>query len=167
MTERVTGDANQMQVGGTHYKTGYEHWDWVLDVGLGYLEGNATRYVSRWRKKEGLQDLQKALHYANKSIETYSLMRRRPEPLSVANRSDQTHRFAAANTLTELEEEICVSYALWNSLEDLIVGRDLILKLIEVANAPPAEPKPVPLEDSNKHADRHAGKVSFDRTDPT
>lgn len=63
-------DANSRQVGGNHYKTGAEeHWDLVARYGVGYLEGCATKYVSRWRKKNGVQDLEKAIHYVDKIIE--------------------------------------------------------------------------------------------------
>jgi hypothetical protein len=62
--------ANSKQHGGTHYKKmQYEHWDWVHDSGLGYHVGNATKYISRWRKKNGVEDLKKALHYVEKIIE--------------------------------------------------------------------------------------------------
>lgn len=62
--------ANEGQIGGAHYKSEYQHWDLVLDTGMGYLEGCATKYVARWRKKGGIEDLQKALHYGVKLVET-------------------------------------------------------------------------------------------------
>lgn len=30
---------------------------------IGFCEGNVIKYVSRWRKKNGLADLEKAKHY--------------------------------------------------------------------------------------------------------
>jgi hypothetical protein len=63
--------ANDRQEGGTHYKQfKYETWDVILDWGLGYLDGNAVKYLSRWRHKNGLEDLKKARHYIDKLIET-------------------------------------------------------------------------------------------------
>lgn len=62
--------ANETQVGGNHYKQfQYEPWDVILDWQLGYLDGNAVKYLSRWRHKNGVQDLQKARHYIDKLIE--------------------------------------------------------------------------------------------------
>lgn len=62
--------ANDRQEGGDHYQgSEYQHWDWVTDAELPYLIGNATKYVSRWRKKNGVQDLKKALHYIDKAEE--------------------------------------------------------------------------------------------------
>jgi hypothetical protein len=36
---------------------------------MGYLEGNVVKYVSRWRKKGGVADLEKAKHYIDLLIE--------------------------------------------------------------------------------------------------
>ncbi len=62
-------DVNEIQIGGDHYKIPYEHWDMVCDVNLHYLLANATKYVGRCRKKNGIQDLKKALHYLDKAKE--------------------------------------------------------------------------------------------------
>lgn len=64
-----TSEVNAIQVGGTHYKTAIQHWDFVAQYGLGYFEGQVTKYVTRWRKKNGLQDLRKAKHFLDKLIE--------------------------------------------------------------------------------------------------
>ena len=63
--------ANSRQIGGSHYKKfKFETWDVILDWGLGYLDGNAVKYLSRWRHKNGVEDLKKARHYIDKLIET-------------------------------------------------------------------------------------------------
>lgn len=62
--------ANDTQHGGSHYKDlKYETWDVIHAWGLGYFDGNAVKYLSRWRKKGGVQDLMKAKHYIEKLIE--------------------------------------------------------------------------------------------------
>ena len=62
--------ANDFQIGGTHYKTlDVQSWDAITAWGLGFLDGNVVKYMSRWRKKAGLQDLLKAQHYLSKLIE--------------------------------------------------------------------------------------------------
>lgn len=62
--------ANAVQHGGGHYKQfKYETWDVILDWKLGYLDGNAVKYLSRWRHKGGVEDLRKAAHYIQKLIE--------------------------------------------------------------------------------------------------
>lgn len=57
------------QVGGNHYSAHYQHWDWAVETELPYLEGCATKYLSRWRKKGGVQDLEKAITYLEKSAQ--------------------------------------------------------------------------------------------------
>ena len=62
--------ANNHQVGGTHYaKSVIQPWDYINKNGLGYLEGNIVKYISRWRDKGGVEDLRKVVHYAEKLIE--------------------------------------------------------------------------------------------------
>lgn len=58
------------QVAGTHYKDQpIQPVEYIHANGLGYFEGNVLKYVSRWRKKNGLADLEKAKHYIELLIE--------------------------------------------------------------------------------------------------
>lgn len=58
---------NDKQVAGNHYQgTKYQHWDWIAECHISYLEGNATKYIVRHKNKAGLQDLEKAIHYVEK-----------------------------------------------------------------------------------------------------
>lgn len=62
--------ADAVQHGGTHYKQfRYETWNVIADWNLGYFDGNAVKYLSRWRHKGGIEDLKKARHYIDKLIE--------------------------------------------------------------------------------------------------
>ena len=45
-------------------------WDYALSQNLGFFEGNIVKYVSRWRQKGGVQDLQKALTYLQRLIDS-------------------------------------------------------------------------------------------------
>lgn len=64
--------ANEVQVAGTHYKDkAIQPWDYIVANNLGYLEGNVVKYVSRYKDKNGLADLQKARHYLDKLIEGF------------------------------------------------------------------------------------------------
>lgn len=65
--------ANDTQVGGTHYKSAIQHWDYVIANDLDYFQGQITKYVTRWKKKNGLPDLLKAQHFLNKYIEHVQL----------------------------------------------------------------------------------------------
>lgn len=61
------------QVGGGHYKDMViQPVEFIHANDLGYFEGNVVKYVSRWRKKNGVADLEKARHYIDLLIELES-----------------------------------------------------------------------------------------------
>lgn len=62
-------EANKKQVGGTHYQAAYQHWDFAMDYNLCHLAAAATKYLTRYMKKNGKQDVEKAAHYIEKWIE--------------------------------------------------------------------------------------------------
>ena len=66
----ITGSALDVQVGGSHYKDmAIQPVEYIHANGLGYIEGNIIKYVSRWRRKNGVADLEKARHYIDLLIE--------------------------------------------------------------------------------------------------
>jgi hypothetical protein len=52
-----------------HYNNGIEMWDYAVSHDLDFLEGNVVKYVTRWKHKNGMQDLLKAKQYLDKLIE--------------------------------------------------------------------------------------------------
>lgn len=52
-----------------HYNRGIETIDYIESHGLDFNEGNVVKYVTRWRMKGGVQDLQKARFYLDRLIE--------------------------------------------------------------------------------------------------
>lgn len=131
--------ANERQVAGTHYGGAtWQHWDWTVENSLGYLEGQVTKYISRWRRKNGREDLEKALHYADKLYEVekangcwiYNRFHI-PEPVRGLERIIALYRLDPQEALVF---RLAVEY---RSLEDLNVMRGAIRNLIE--NLPPKE----------------------------
>jgi hypothetical protein len=60
------------QVAGDHYKSMViQPVEFITRNKLGFLEGNAIKYLSRWRHKNGRQDLQKAIHCIELLIEMH------------------------------------------------------------------------------------------------
>jgi hypothetical protein len=58
------------QVGGSHYKTmAIQPAEFCHKNQIGYLEGLAIKYLCRWRKKDGVLDLKKAVHCIQLLIE--------------------------------------------------------------------------------------------------
>ncbi len=52
------------QVGGAHYKGfAIQPVEFIWRNGLGFCEGCAIKYITRWRSEGGLEDLRKAIHY--------------------------------------------------------------------------------------------------------
>lgn len=61
------------QVAGDHYKNlSIQPVEFIHANGIGYFEGNVIKYVSRWRQKNGIADLEKAKHYIELLIELES-----------------------------------------------------------------------------------------------
>ena len=60
-------EVNEIQIGGTHYQSPFQHWDLVIQTNLHYLLACATKYVFRHKKKNGEQDIEKAKHYIQKA----------------------------------------------------------------------------------------------------
>lgn len=57
-----------------HYNFDIQPWDYMESLFseegfCGFLEGNVIKYISRWRDKNGVEDLKKAQTYLNKLIE--------------------------------------------------------------------------------------------------
>jgi hypothetical protein len=70
--------ANDMQIGGSHYKDmGQQPWDVLRDwltaeEYRGWMKGNAIVYLARERNKGSNEDLRKALHTLTKLVEVTS-----------------------------------------------------------------------------------------------
>lgn len=122
--------ANDKQVGGSHYAEGgnAQHWDWVSLNNIGYLEGAATKYIARWRKKDGKKDLLKAVHFIEKLIELHQLgfLPRRPRGLLARWVARPRRRlkltvdeFARRNGLTVDERVACRLLEHWETRGDL------------------------------------------------
>lgn len=58
------------QVGGNHYKDkAIQPVEYIHANGLGFIEGSIVKYITRWRDKNGLEDLQKIKHYVDLLID--------------------------------------------------------------------------------------------------
>lgn len=63
-------NALAVQIGGDHYKDlPIQPVEFIHANRLGYFEGCVVKYVSRWRAKGGINDLEKAKHYIELLIE--------------------------------------------------------------------------------------------------
>lgn len=104
-TSYPTASANDRQVGGSHYAGSYQHWDFVHDLNLDYWQACASKYVTRWRKKNGLEDLAKAPHYMEKRKE----LKRSSGGVSLSFIFEKTLKLAQANGLDAYDIEAIVA----------------------------------------------------------
>ncbi len=124
-------NANDRQIGGDHYgTTNLQHWDLVELYGIGYLEGCATKYISRWRKKGGLADLEKSEHYLQKLIELVEGCNRRARghvPMS------ELYRFFDLNDIEHVvERSLIIQFCQWQELRHLYALRNDLRQYIEI-----------------------------------
>lgn len=144
---------NHRQVAGTHYsaedKSKFQHWDFVHKALCGqYLEGCASKYVSRWRHKNGLADLEKCQHYIEKLLWEFTrrdrIFRKSMDTLHFeASGSAQgrqyallaVEEFAHYQQLTDTEKDICRILATWSNAEELQQALSLLHPLIDHAQA--------------------------------
>lgn len=131
------------QVGGNHYEGAeYQHWDWVIENKIPYLQGNATRYLCRWRKKNGVEDLEKAKTYFEKIIESNSFFR---GSYTDEHQIDiDTSRFIMSNDIQQPEKwmiELCVVARLDFEIERIIDSLDHLISELrqEDTNLSPAQ----------------------------
>jgi hypothetical protein len=66
----IATSALNTQVGGSHYRDkGIQPIIYIHANNLGFCEANVVKYVTRWRDKNGVADLKKAIHYLELLIE--------------------------------------------------------------------------------------------------
>lgn len=62
--------ARDYQVGGTHYRDmAIQPFEYIYANSIGFAEGCIIKYVSRWRSKNGIEDLRKARHFLDLLID--------------------------------------------------------------------------------------------------
>lgn len=154
----MSNDPNDRQVGGSHYKHagGFQHWDLMSLADAGYFAGQVTKYTERHSRKNGREDLEKALHFAEKWLTVYqakktpfvigvTIGRRGPDQAAVA---EAVRDYAVDNNLTAMQERIfehCLR--LDGDVEEVVrlCRTHLVrvygeLELAELADSPPEPP---------------------------
>lgn len=124
-------DANTRQVGGTHYQSPYQHWDLVVKIGLDYLGAQVIKYLTRYRKKNGLQDVEKAGHFLDKLIEcSHTVIIHRPAyPIDFIR--IEVQRFILWNNLEERVRPIVHIICTWQNADQLALAKTLLNELIK------------------------------------
>lgn len=121
--------ANTTQVGGTHYKNPFQHWDLCHELDLGYFESQISKYITRHRFKKGKEDAEKALHFCQKLIELATTGGRIPRHRGVS--FARMTQYAEANKLLPIEYACINSVCNWQFVEDLTMLQARIERLID------------------------------------
>ena len=63
--ERATESALDRQVGGEHYKNDFkiQPIEFITANKLSFIQGSIIKYICRFDKKNGKEDIDKAIHY--------------------------------------------------------------------------------------------------------
>lgn len=119
------------QVGGDHYSAEYMHWDWAAETQLGYLEANATKYISRWPKKGGLEDLKKARSYVMKLIGVHSQVILVPAGFRPRRSEGLLMQFAKSAKIDARDVQIMRRIDTWKSVDDLVRAAEMVEERID------------------------------------
>lgn len=66
----MSESALNKQVSGSHYvKCAIQPIEYIHANNLPFIEGNVVKYITRWRDKNGVDDLRKVIHYIELLIE--------------------------------------------------------------------------------------------------
>jgi len=59
----------EKQIGGSHYKSfRIQPYEFISKNDLSFFQGNVVKYVCRYKDKNGIQDLEKIIHYCELEI---------------------------------------------------------------------------------------------------
>ena len=73
ISTKSTG-ALAVQTGGSHYKTlPIQPIEYLVQNKIPYCEANIIKYATRWRDKNGIEDLKKIKHYVDLLIQLEGL----------------------------------------------------------------------------------------------
>lgn len=127
---------NQIQIGGSHYKSDFQHWDYaIVSLENRYLESAATKYISRWKKKNGIQDLEKSKHYLQKALEALAKGLINPLVPRAYTKADDAENalqaFFICSSIEQEEQKIIRLISYWEKPEDLELALTYIQDLIE------------------------------------
>jgi hypothetical protein len=106
----------------------------VAAYNIRYFEAQIMRYVTRWQKKNGVQDVEKAFHYLDKLEELIGGRILYPGAILFEN-EDAFQRFIHENEITPLEQEIIRLLLTYKETETLVTVRLKLQELLEKAKA--------------------------------
>ena len=93
--------ALSQQIGGDHYKKyAYQPVEFSVQAKLSFIQGSIVKYIVRYEDKNGLEDIQKVIHYAELAKELRHVPKPKPYQLTYV------HKFCTENKLSALQNEV-------------------------------------------------------------
>ena len=120
--------ATDKQVGGSHYKNfAIEPIEFIVKNKLAYCEANVIKYVCRHKEKNGVQDIDKAIHYLEllKHLEYPAV----EMPKRLVYRIDQRGNIYDVRKVSELQSVLVRKFDL-----SLIYEREALLNVLNDAS---------------------------------
>lgn len=119
--------AKTEQVGGDHYKSmAIQPAEFIHRNGIGYMEGCAIKYLCRHKRKNGREDLEKAIHFIRLLIDeeypkVVEVPSPKPEPCGTRGVGDGYRPLDARETVQAGDELHSTLFNHWSTitLEDL------------------------------------------------
>jgi len=120
---------NSLQIGGDHYVSDYQPWDFNEYNNLGGLECSIVKYLCRYKfKGSPKRDIGKAIHYVDKLIDLRDRVNRAPK--GCASLTDIV-KFSHIQNLSPAEDTALTFIARWSCLSDLHQCRAALVRIGE------------------------------------
>ena len=104
MEEGKEKSALDKQVGGDHYrKLGIQPIELIRDINANFFQGNVIKYITRYKDKNGIKDLEKAKHYLELMRE---LKPQTDTKLSQEYLLEAVNNYSTGNNLGDFERDI-------------------------------------------------------------
>lgn len=116
--------ATDVQIGGTHYKDlVVQPIELIASIRCSFIQGCIIKYISRYKNKNGAQDIQKCIHYAQLAIQLKDKRKCCDKTLSVS-----LNKYILKNKFTILQCRI-ITQAVYNNYENVIIYCKELLQL--------------------------------------
>lgn len=113
---------------------GIQHKDYCAAIDAPYFEGCASKYVTRYQKKGGVEDLKKALQYIKYRLEAFDY-NRGPFVGQLKNEA-LFEQFIKDNNIPGEESDIIDLILHWKEFEDL---EEAMIRINDLIDAEPEE----------------------------
>lgn len=114
------------QIGGSHYKDmPFQPIHLISYLNLDFFQGNVVKYVSRYKLKDGVRDLEKAKHYCRMAMEMKKSSS--PTAMTALQVTLASKSFVLSNRLSQLVADVIV-YVYGRKWEEAVKAIDALSK---------------------------------------